>query len=164
MEYAVDNSKRYLKYVVLFILFVLAVVVFLGRIEFHNELERNVLPHTFLGYLDETYYSDSVEITKGAWPEWTDSFDKVEQETIHFSDELEGGYIGIYADLIYYENRYEMRTWLSGRLLEQAAEYYYKPEGPLYLEAIYTKKELAPDIEQSQIVPQQYNYMAFQGK
>ena len=61
MEYAEDNSKRYLKYVVLFILFVLAVVVFLGRIEFHNELERNVLPHTFLGYLDETYYSDKSE-------------------------------------------------------------------------------------------------------
>ena len=160
-----NNTKRYLLYFGAIVVLICTVVVLFGRMEFHTELEREVLPHTLIGYMDDieydTEYDTEAVIAEDAWPLWAQAFDRQWEDTITF-DAGSVGRIGIYADLVYYENRYEKRSWFSGRLIERASEYYYKPEGTLYLEAVYLPY---PEIEIdfTQIVPQGYDFMAFNG-
>lgn len=158
-----ESTKKYLLYIGLAALILFLIVAFLGRLEFHNELEQDVLPHTLVGYVDDVQYTGDVAVTSDEWPEWTREYDKPEEVLVHFTEDASGGRIGIFADLIYYENRYERRTWFSGRLLEQASEYYYKPEGALYLEAVYEPGKV-PEMSITDMVPQNYDFMAFDGR
>ncbi|MBO4948618.1 MAG: hypothetical protein J6C02_05325 [Peptococcaceae bacterium] len=158
-----ESTKKYLLYIGLAALIMFLIAAFLGRLEFHNELEQEVLPHTLLGYVDDVQYTGDVVVTSDEWPEWAMEYDKPEEAMIHFTGEASGGHIGIFADLIYYENRYERRTWFSGRLLERASEYYYKPEGALYLEAVYEPGKV-PEMSITDMVPQNYDFMAFDGR
>lgn len=158
-----ESTKKYLLYIGLAALILFLIVALLGRLEFHNELELEVLPHTLVGYVDDVQYTGDVAVTSDEWPEWAMEYDKPEEAMIHFTGEASGGHIGIFADLIYYENRYERRTWFSGRLLERASEYYYKPEGALYLEAVYEPGKV-PEMSITDIVPQNYDFMAFDGR
>ncbi len=157
-----DNTKKYLLYLIAAVLLACVIVVVFGRMEFHNELEREILPHTLIGYMDDKVYDDTAVITKNDWPLWTEAFDRQWEDTLAIDTQQSGARIGIYANLVYYENRYEKRTWFSGKLVERASEYYYKPEGNLYLEAVYTPyPELEINLEQ--IVPQRYDFYAFDG-
>ena len=158
-----ESTKKYLLYIGLAALILFLIVAFLGRLEFHNELEQEVLPHTLVGYVNDVQYSGDVVVTSDEWPEWAMKYDKPEETMVHFTGDASGGRIGIFADLIYYENRYERRTWFSGRLLEQASEYYYKPEGALYLEAVYEPGKV-PEMSITDMVPQNYDFMAFDGR
>ena len=158
-----ESTKKYLLYIGLAALILFLIVALLGRLEFHNELEQEVLPHTLLGYVDDVQYTGDVVVTSDEWPEWTMEYDKPEEVLVHFTGDASGGRIGIFADLIYYENRYERRTWFSGRLLERASEYYYKPEGALYLEAVYEPGKV-PEMSIRDMVPQNYDFMAFDGR
>lgn len=155
-----DNTKKYTKYIVIAVLAILAIVLGLGRIEFHNELERDVIPGALIGYMDDERYFGTLTVSSADWPQWTEAFDRPDETTVTFEYDVLGGRIGIFADLVYYENRYELRTWFSGKLLEHASEYYYKPEGALYLQPVYELNR-EPDIPLEQLVPQQYDYMAF---
>lgn len=156
------STKYYLLRIGLAALILFGIVALLGRMEFHTELEREVLPHTLIGYMDEVCYIGDVMVSADDWPEWAHEYDKPDEAAIHFTNAMPGGRIGIFADLIYYENRYERRTWFSGRLIEKASEYYYKPEGVLYPEAVYEQDKL-PEVSVEDMVPQQYDFMAFQG-
>ena len=158
-----ESTKKYLLYIGLAALILFLIVALLGRLEFHNELEQDVLPHTLVGYVDDVQYTGDVVVTSDKWPEWAIEYDKPEETMVHFTEDASGGRIGIFADLIYYENRYERRTWFSGRLLEQASEYYYKPEGALYLEAVYEPGKV-PEMSIRDMVPQNYDFMAFDGR
>ena len=158
-----ESTKKYLLYIGLAALILFLIVALLGRLEFHNELEQEVLPHTLVGYVDDVQYTGDVVVTSDEWPEWAMKYDKPEETMVHFTGDASGGRIGIFADLIYYENRYERRTWFSGRLLEQASEYYYKPEGALYLEAVYEPGKV-PEMSIRDMVPQNYDFMAFDGR
>ena len=113
--------------------------------------------------MNDVQYTGDVVVTSDEWPEWAMKYDKPEEAMVHFTEDASGGRIGIFADLIYYENRYERRTWFSGRLLEQASEYYYKPEGALYLEAVYEPGKV-PEMSITDMVPQNYDFMAFDGR
>ena len=163
MEQTVNNTKKYLLYFGVAALIVIGIVVLFGRMEFHNELEREQLPHTLIGYLDDAYYVGDVTVLHEDWPDWTKTFDGYIETTLQFTDEQPGGRIGIFADLIYFENRYEKRSWFSGKLIERASEYYYKPDGPLYLEEVY---EPYGDMQvfDGRLVPQNYDFYAFDGK
>ena len=158
-----ESTKKYLLYIGLAALILFLIVALLGRLEFHNELELEVLPHTLVGYVDDVQYTGDVVVTSDEWPEWAMKYDKPEEAMVHFTGDVSGGRIGIFADLIYYENRYERRTWFSGRLLERASEYYYKPEGALYLEAVYEPGKV-PEMSITDMVPQNYDFMAFDGR
>lgn len=159
---SVNYTKQYLRYIGILIIAILCIVLLFGRMEFHNELERQVLPHTLIGYVNEAHYWDMVPVTAEEWPDWASQFHKPDEALISFVQDGPGGRIGIFADLVYYENRYEKRTWLTGRLLVQEAEYYYKPEGALYLEAVY-EPDLVSEINLQELVPQEYDFMAFRG-
>lgn len=161
--YETDNTKKYLIYIALSAIVLVGIVVLLGRMSFHTELEREVLPHTLIGYLDDETYFDTVTISDAQWPEWALAFDRPEEASVRFDNTVSGGHIGIFADLIYYENRYELRSWFSGKLIERASEYYYKPNGALYLEAVYAAQDM-PEVPIAEIMPQQYDFMAFTGK
>ena len=163
MEQTVDNTKKYLLYFGLAALIVIGIVVLLGRMEFHNELEREQLPHTLIGYLDDAYYVGDVTVLHEDWPDWTKTFDGYIETTLQFTSDGQGGRIGIFADLIYFENRYENRSWFSGKLLERASEYYYKPDGPLYLDQVYEQND-DTEVFAGRIVPQNYDFYAFDGK
>ena len=163
MEQTVDNTKKYLLYFGLAVLIIIGLVVLLGRMEFHNELEREQLPHTLIGYLDDAYYVGDVTVLHEDWPDWTKTFDGYIETTLQFTSDGQGGRIGIFADLIYFENRYENRSWFSGKLIERASEYYYKPDGPLYLDQVYEKNG-DTDVFAGRIVPQNYDFYAFDGK
>ena len=158
-----NETAKYLLYIVAAALLLFVIIVLLGRVVFHTELEQEVLPHAFIGYFDDVQYTDDVIVTSEKWPVWAKEFDKPDEVSVQFADDSQGGRIGIFADLIYYENRYERRTWFSGRLLERASEYYYKPEGMLYLEAVYVCGQ-TPDIPVEKMVPQDYDFMAFDGR
>ena len=158
-----DNTKKYMIYLGLTALLVCAIVVLFGRMEFHNELEREVLPHTLIGYLNEkNNYFGAVAVYENEWPEWAEEFDYPKEGAVVFGYERRDARIGIFANLLYYENRYEKRSWFSGKLIERASEYYYKPEGNLYLEAVYPPYP-EPEIKLEQIVPQSYDFMAYKG-
>ena len=163
MEQTVDNTKKYLLYFGVAALIVIGIVVLFGRMEFHNELEREQLPHTLIGYLDDAYYVGDITILHEDWPDWAQAFDGYIETTLHFTGDAPGGRIGIFADLIYFENRYENRSWFSGKLIERASEYYYKPDGPLYLDQVYEKNG-DTDVFAGRIVPQNYDFYAFDGK
>ena len=158
-----NNTKKYICYLGAMVLLVCTVVVLFGRMEFHTELERDKLPHTLIGYLDDTYYVGDVTVLHENWPDWSKSFDGYVETTLHFNDDQPGGRIGIFADLVYFENRYEKRSWFSGKLIEKASEYYYKPDGPLYLDEVYEQYD---DIQvfDGRVVPQNYDFYAFDGK
>ena len=158
-----ESTKKYLLYIGLAALILFLIVALLGRLEFHNELELEVLPHTLVGYVNDVQYTGDVVVISDEWPEWAMKYDKPEEAMVHFNEYASGGRIGIFADLIYYENRYERRTWFSGRLLERASEYYYKPEGALYLEAVYEPGKM-PEMSITDMVPQNYDFMAFNGR
>lgn len=158
-----NQTKKYLLYLCVIVIIIAAIVICFGRMEFHNELERKVMPDTLIGYIDEERHFDSVTITANDWPEWAEDFERPESETLTFEYDIYGGRIGIFADIVYYENRYELRSWFSGKLLEQASEYYYKPEGTLYLKPVYELYR-EPEIPLDELVPQQYDFMAFDGK
>ena len=49
-----QEEKKRVLLLVAAVAMVLVIVVGLGRVEFHNELERDRMEHAFLGYLDET--------------------------------------------------------------------------------------------------------------
>ena len=158
-----NETAQYLLYIVAVALLLFVIIVLLGRVVFHTELEQEVLPHAFIGYFDDVQYTDDVIVTSEKWPVWAKVFDKPDEVSVQFADDSQGGRIGIFADLIYYENRYERRTWFSGRLLERALEYYYKPEGALYLEAVYEPGKV-PEMSIRDMVPQNYDFMAFDGR
>ena len=163
MEQTVDNTKKYLLYFGLAVLIIIGLVVLLGRMEFHNELEREQLPHTLIGYLDDAYYVGDVTVLHEDWPDWTKTFDGYIETTLHFTDDAQGGRIGIFADLIYFENRYEKRSWFSGKLIEQASEYYYKPDGPIYLDEMYEQYD-ETKVFDGRVVPQNYDFNVFNGQ
>ena len=163
MEQTVDNTKKYLLYFGLAALIIIGLVVLLGRMEFHNELEREQLPHTLIGYLDDAYYVGDVTVLHEDWPDWTKTFDGYIETTLHFTDDAQGGRIGIFADLIYFENRYEKRSWFSGKLIEQASEYYYKPDGPIYLDEVYEQYD-ETKVFDGRVVPQNYDFNVFNGQ
>ena len=103
MEQTVNNTKKYLLYFGVAALIVIGIVVLFGRMEFHNELEREQLPHTLIGYLDDAYYVGDITILHEDWPDWTKTFDGYIETTLYFTDDQPGGRIGIFADLIYQE-------------------------------------------------------------
>ncbi|MBR5319428.1 MAG: hypothetical protein IKU46_07550 [Peptococcaceae bacterium] len=139
----------------------LIAVIGLGRIEFHNELERDVYPDAFLGCVDDAVYSGTVIIQAEQMPEWCQNLGISGEETVVFADGR-SGQIGLFADVVYFENRYERRTWFSGKLLEQASEYYCRLDGPIRLEPVYTPLEC--EINVDTIKGADYDYMSFKGK
>ncbi len=159
---AVYDKKTFL-YIGLIVLGVFLLVVLFGRLSFHNELEQDLLPHTLIGYIDDVRYFGDVTVSAEDWPEWTMEYDKLDETSVHFEYDVLGGRIGIFANLVYYENRYELRSWFSGKLLERASEYYYKPEGTLYLAPVY-EPDRAPEISLDEMVPQGYDFTAFDGR
>ena len=163
MEQTVDNTKKYLLYLGITALIVIGIVVLFGRMEFHTELEREVLPHTLIGYLDERQYFGTVVVYENQWPQWAESFDYPKEGAVTCGYDRRDARIGIFADVVYYENRYELRSWFSGKLIERESEYYYKPEGPLYLEAVYDSNQVL-QLTHEDLVPQSYDFMAFDGK
>lgn len=148
------------RYLILFLLTVVALVIGLGRMEFHNELEREELQNVFLGYLDAGDYKGAVTISREQWPVWTKNMEVASATTITFKSDT-GGRIGIFADLVYYENRFERRTWLTGKLLKQNSEYYYRQDGFLRLQAVYEK--MTPEIDLKQLKGLDYDYTKFCG-
>ena len=110
-----------------------AVLVF-GRVEFHNELERSMHKNVFLGYMEVSGDGRTQQ-----WPDWTEDFSK--EPVNPFLEETDES-IGIFADLVYYENRYERRVWFTGKLLERKSEYYYRVENALYLKPVSERQEI----------------------
>lgn len=149
------------KYLLLLALAMVLVVVLLGRIEFHNELERDVQDNVLLGYLDEQQYSDMVTVQAEQWPAWAAVFEHDESAVVTFAADCSGR-IGIFADVVYFENRYEWRTWFSGRLLKRASEYYYRPVSPLTLQPVYDERE--PEIDRTELRGLDYDYQSFRGE
>ena len=143
------------------LMMILTAVIGLGRVEFHNELERDVYSNAFLGYVDETVYSGTVTVGMEQMPEWCQSLGISGEETVVFA-EGRSGKIGIFADVVYFENRYERRTWFSGKLLEQASEYYCRLDGPIRLEPVSVPLECEIDV--NTIKEADYDYMSFNGK
>lgn len=138
-----------------------AVAVFgFGRVEFHNELEREVYTEEFLGYVDESVYSGSVTITAEEMPQWCQELGITGKETVEFADGI-SGQVGMFADVVYLENHYEVRTWFSGKTLEEAREYYYRLSSPIQLEPVYQPLECRIDVNNIRGVD--YDYTTFKG-
>lgn len=163
MEQTRDYTKQYLLYIGGVILAIFAVVVLFGRIELHNELERERLPHTLVGYMERSEDGASADSTLWKWPAWTEGFqcEPVEPDLLRALPD--DGHIGIFADLVYYENRYERRSWFSGRLIKRASEYYYRPEGAIYAEVVYGER-IAPEILPEELAAEDYNIYGFKGQ
>lgn len=162
-DVAVHDNKKDILYIVLAVLGVFLLVVLFGRLSFHTELEQDILSHTLVGYIDDARYFGDVTVSNEDWPEWAQEYDKPDEASVHFDHDVSGGRIGIFANIVYYENRYELRSWFSGKLLERASEYYYKPEGPLYLAPVY-ELDRVPEISLDEMVPQGYDFTAFDGR
>lgn len=144
-------------------LLLLAVCVLfgLGRVELHNEIECEVYTDEFLGYIDDAAYKGTVTVSAETLPGWCRTLGISGEETVEFADGF-GGRIGIFADVIYYENRYELRTWFSGKTLEKDSEYYYRLNSPIRLEPVYQPLECQIDV--NNIRGAEYDYTAFKGK
>ena len=155
-----QEEKKRVLLLVAAVAMVLVIVVGLGRVEFHNELERDRKEHAFLGYLDETVYRGTVLVEAGQYPAWYQKLEAAHPQTVTFAEQT-AGRIGLFADVIYCENRCELRTWFSGRLLKRDAEYYWKLESPVSLEPVYEPLKAA--IDTAQLKAADYDYMAFQG-
>ena len=153
------NERRV--YAAAFLLFAAVVLMGLGRVELHNEIECVVYDDAFIGYVDDTLYSGNVTVTAEQMPEWCRSLGIAGEQEVEFADGISGN-IGIFADVIYYENRYELRTWFSGKTLEKDSEYYYRIDGPIKLEAVYQPLECQIDV--NNIRGAEYDYTAFKGK
>lgn len=151
------QTKQQKRFVLLLLLLVLLAVGLLGRLEFHNELEREVLPGAFLGYVGEDDYTGTLTVDESWLPQQFRFLGSAEQQTLSFT---QAGRVGIFADLVYYENRVEKRSWFSGKLLKQASEYYYKLDSPLRFQPVY---ETLTPVSLDEIRPSDYDYMAFQG-
>ncbi len=149
--------------VFLFMLLMIAagVLLGLGRVEFHNELECEVYAGEFLGYVDDTTYSGNVTVNAEQMPAWCQNLGITGEQDVEFADGFSGK-IGIFADVIYYENRYELRTWFSGKTLEKDSEYYYRLNSPVQLEPVYQPLTCQIDVEN--IRGAEYNYTVFKGK
>lgn len=133
-----------------------------GRVEFHNELEREVRQDVFLGYIEKLPASDEncVTITAEQYPSWCKAICEIEPQTMVLGKD-DGRCIGIFADVVYYENRYELRRWFSGTVLKRNSEYYYKLDAPLRLRLLEDGRE--PEIDIMQIRAGDYDYMAYKG-
>ncbi len=153
--------QKELRYLCALLFLIVGVVLVFGRMEFHNELQKDIQRHTFLGYLDEQQYQGRVHVSAEQWPSWTAVFETERDVILDFAPD-KSGRIGIFADLVYYENRYERRVWFSGRLLEQDSEYYYRQDGPLYLEAVYEPQQVAIHI--AELRNNAYDYQSFCGE
>lgn len=143
-----------------FFLVLLLVILGFGRVEYHNELEKQFYPNVFLGYLDDQIYTNKKTVTIDQLPDWCQKMKIDAPLVVSFSNGANGR-IGIFADLVYYENRFERRTWFSGKLLKRDAEYYYKQEGTLYLLPLDDTEIVW--VELQQIKPMSYNYKEFRG-
>ena len=133
----------------------------LGRVELHNEIECDAYDDAFLGYVDDSLYSGDVIVTAEQMPEWCRNLGIAGEQEIEFADGISGN-IGIFADVIYYENRYELRTWFSGKTLEKDSEYYYRLNSLIHLEPVYEPLECRIDV--NNIRGAEYDYTAFKGK
>ncbi len=143
-----------------FLVITAAAVIGWGRMEFHNEMEREVHVDEFLGYVDDNIYSGTVTIHAEQMPQWCQELGITGEETVEFADGISGK-VGMFADVIYYENRYEVRTWFTGRTLEQASEYYYRLNSPIQLEPVYQPMECYIDV--NNIKDADYDYTTFEG-
>lgn len=155
------NLQKEIRYLCVFIFLIVGVVFVFGRVEFHNELQKDVQRHVFLGYLDGQQYQGKVHVLAEQWPLWTADFETTREMVLDFAPD-KSGRIGIFADLVYYENRYERRVWFIGRLLEQDSEYYYRQDGPLYLETVYEPQQVAVHI--AELRSNAYDYQSFCGE
>ena len=151
------QKKQQRLFLCLLLAAILLAVGLLGQLVFHNELEREVVPAAFLGYASETYYTGTLTVDESWLPDQLQTLGSAEQQTLSFPQR---GRVGIFADLVYYENRVEERKWLSGKLLRWDSEYYYKPDSPLWFQPVY---ETLTPIPWGEIRPSDYDYMAFQG-
>lgn len=147
-------------YLVAVLLLIGFVIGGLGRLTFHNEIEWDTKPDVYLGCVDDQVYHGTVTITADQMPAWCQALGIQGSETVIFADGHSGP-IGIFADLVYYENRYEVRTWLSGRTIKRESEYYWKINGDIQLVPMATERE--PDIDVQQIKAADYDYTAFTG-
>lgn len=133
----------------------------LGRVELHNEIECDVYDDAFLGYVDNTLYSGNVTVTAEQMPVWCRNLGITGEQEVEFADGISGN-IGIFADVIYYENRYELRTWFSGKTLEKDSEYYYRLNSQIQLKPVYQALDCQIDV--NNIRGTEYDYTAFKGK
>ncbi len=163
MNDTMNNKKQQRWFIGGIMVLIVVSVVFLGRIEFHNELEQEVISHVLIGYIDEEWHYGTVTVQAKDWPQWAQAYECTAEQSVTFEYDIYGGRIGIFADVMYYENRYERRTWFSGRVVERASEYYYKPTGALYLDTVY-ELHREPELSLEQLKPQQYDFSAFTGK
>ena len=153
------NERRV--YAAAFLLLGAFILLGLGRVELHNEIECDVYDDAFLGYVDDSLYSGDVIVTAEQMPEWCRNLGIAGEQEIEFADGISGN-IGIFADVIYYENRYELRTWFSGKTLEKDSEYYYRLNSLIHLEPVYEPLECRIDV--NNIRGAEYDYTAFKGK
>lgn len=150
-----DSVKNYLLPILSAAVILFCIVALLGRIQLSTELERDVLEHTLIDYVDENTYCEMTMVKAEQWPAWTKEYDCYDGDMVLYFDESHPGRIGIFADVIYYEKRHELRTWFSGRLLERNSEYYYKPAGELYLDEVYEMGKL-PEISFEELVQEAF--------
>ena len=162
MEKQNDRKKR------IWFLLILGVAIGLilllgGRMEFHTELEREVRQNVFLGYVENIPAPDKgcVVITAERYPSWCQGVCEIETQTISWGKDS-GQCVGVFADVVYYENRYELRNWFSGHLLKRTSEYYYKLDTPLQLR--FLEEGRKPEIDIGEIRAVDYDYTAYKGK
>lgn len=143
-------------FVGLLLLLVIGAIIGLGRVEFYNEVEQDVKADVFLGYVDETRHYGNVCVKAVQLPSWCQTLKFAENQMIELGED--GGYIGIFADVYYLENRYELRTWFSGRLLKRTSEYYYRLKDEIHLRPVYSHNLLEPEIDLNQLKTGDYDY------
>ena len=156
------TQKQERKYALLTILLcVVFVVVLFGKVEFHNELERVTYKNTYLGVIDEKRYSGNTFFEEEDFPVWIRELYPVEAQAVQLEEKQEKK-IGMFADVVFYENRMEERKWFSGKLKNRNAEYYYKIEGKIYLRPISGNEKI--EIQLSELKPTDYDYTTFRIK
>lgn len=138
----------------------LLVIIVLGEVEFHNELERDIHENTFLGYIDDDIYTGKILFDEDDFPVWIREVSPVEQQTVCIK-EGSSSRVGMYADVVYYENRMEERKWFSGKLKNREQEHYYKIEGKIYLKPADGHEKTT--IKFSELKPSDYDYTTFRG-
>ena len=153
-----DETQKRVLTILLLVVIVLAVVIGFGRVEYHNELERDAREHALIGYVDDSLHEGVVKLRAQDYPQWCRDVATVKPQVLRFA-EGEAGYIGLYANVVYFENRMETRAWFSGKLLERKSEYYYKVYGVVTAEPVMQREEPVPD--GNRLVAEDYDYMAF---
>lgn len=152
-----ETQKRVLT-IVLLVALVLVVVIGFGRVEYHNELEQSAQEHALIGYVDDSLHEGNIKLRAQDYPQWCRDVGTVQPQVVRFP-EGEDGYIGLYANVVYFENRMEKRAWFSGKLLERNSEYYYKVYGPVSAEPVMEWEE--PVSDGNRLVAEDYDYMGF---